>query len=296
MVTDYFLLFSQTPNDEYLLQIVLYFAGCLSIFIFFLNIITGNYSQVDRLWSLLPGFYNIFYLLFPVIFYNESFSDKQILSTTLIVLWSSRLTFNYARKGGYSSGSEDYRWEYLRKNYLTNKFLYQIFNLTFICVYQNYLILLFSMPGYIVYLNRNSDIKIQEIVVAGLFITFLVIETVADQQQWNFQTEKYRLLKSNKLESPYKEGFIQTGLFKYSRHPNFFGEIMLWWSFYFFSCVCDRSLINFTIIGVILLNLLFLGSTPLTEKISTEKYPLYVDYTKRVSRIIPWFSSKSKVN
>lgn len=295
-MNDSFVIISQTQIDVNLLQLVLIIAGILSLSVFLISIVTGNYSQVDRMWSILPAIYNILFLLYPVVVNKELLSSKQILSTLLTSLWSIRLTFNYARKGGYTSGSEDYRWEYLRKNYLQNKILFQIFNLTFISFYQNYLILFFSMPGYYVYLNRNSNLGFEEILTAGMFISFLIIETVADQQQWNFQTEKYKQIKSNKLVSPYNVGFIQSGLFKYSRHPNFFGEIMVWWSFYLFSCVCDKSLINFSIIGPILLNLLFLGSTNLTEKISSEKYPSYLKYQQSVSRIVPWFSTNNIIS
>lgn len=72
---------------------------------------------------------------------------------------------------------------------------------------------------------------------------------------------------------PYKRGFITDGLFKYTRHPNFFCEISMWWVIYFFSV--SSSGLNLSGIGALLLNLLFLGSTALTEKISCEKYPAY---------------------
>jgi steroid 5-alpha reductase family enzyme len=122
-------------------------------------------------------------------------------------------------------------------------------------------------------------------------------EIVADQQQWNFQSEKYRLLKDNdndlqKLPERYRKGFITDGLFRYSRHPNFFCEINIWWIQFAFS-VSSVGL-NPSGIGALLLNLLFLGSTALTEKISTEKYPQYVNYQKRVSKLIPLPSNDDK--
>lgn len=76
----------------------------------------------------------------------------------------------------------------------------------------------------------------------------------------------------------YKKGFITDGLFKFSRHPNFFCEICMWWTMYLFS-VSSQGF-NLSGGGALLLNLLFLGSTALTEKISCEKYPLYKQYQK----------------
>lgn len=77
---------------------------------------------------------------------------------------------------------------------------------------------------------------------------------------------------------PYKKGFITTGLFRYSRHPNFFCEICMWWVMFLFSVGAVG--LNLSGIGAGLLNLLFLGSTTLTEKISCEKYPEYTQYQK----------------
>ena len=84
---------------------------------------------------------------------------------------------------------------------------------------------------------------------------------------------------------PYKRGFITEGLFKFTRHPNFFCEISMWWVIYFFSVV--NIGINLSGFGALLLNLLFLGSTALTERISSEKYPIYKKYQKDVPMLIP---------
>lgn len=84
---------------------------------------------------------------------------------------------------------------------------------------------------------------------------------------------------------PYKRGFITDGLFKYCRHPNFFCEISMWWVIYFFSVSSNG--INLSGFGALLLNLLFLGSTALTERISSEKYPSYTKYQKDVPMLIP---------
>jgi steroid 5-alpha reductase family enzyme len=293
---DFFSVISQTPIDSKLLTLVIVIAAIISLIGYIISLITGNCSQIDRLWSIIPLIYSIVFLCYPIIINKESLNLKLFLATLLITLWSIRLTFNYARKGGYLPGSEDYRWEYMRKHYLQNKCLFEIVNITFICIYQNYLILFFSMPGYYIYLNRHNSISWLEIAFVISFLGFLILESIADQQQWDYQSEKYRIINTNKsLISPYKEGFIQSGLFKYSRHPNYFGEVMLWWSFYFFSCAADCSLINFSVAGAILLSLLFLGSINLTEKISSQKYSTYVIYQKRVSMLVPWFSANNKI-
>lgn len=81
----------------------------------------------------------------------------------------------------------------------------------------------------------------------------------------------------SKEEEVILAGFCSSGLFSYSRHPNFFCEISLWYIFFLFT-VESGGLLNWSLIGSVLLNLLFLGSTPFTEAITSEKYPKYAEY------------------
>lgn len=82
------------------------------ILVFFLNTTTGNYSQVDKLWSIMPGLYAW------TMVYLSGFAPRQLLAASLITLWSIRLTYNFGRKGGYTwkfwLGEEDYRWAIVR--------------------------------------------------------------------------------------------------------------------------------------------------------------------------------------
>jgi steroid 5-alpha reductase family enzyme len=93
-----------------------------------------------------------------------------------------------------------------------------------------------------------------------------------------------------------KKGFLTEGLWKYSRHPNCASEQGIWISFYFFGVAASGQWINITLSGSLLLVLLFMGSTQLTESISSEKYPGYALYRKDIPRFIPRIinSSKSK--
>lgn len=141
-----------------------------------------------------------------------------------------------------------------------------------------------------------GELNIYDYLLLALWLFLFAGEVTADQQQWNFQTEKYQLLKANdnkleKLPERFRKGFVTDGLFSISRHPNFFCEIMLWYVQYLFSH--NSSGWNWTGVGAVLLNLLFLGSTALTEKISAQKYPLYAQYQTTTSMLIPWPSKKT---
>jgi steroid 5-alpha reductase family enzyme len=150
----------------------------------------------------------------------------------LVTLWGLRLTYNFARKGGYSLSSEDYRWPILKKKLTPLQF--ELLNVSFISFYQNALLLMITLPAYVAWRARGTPLNTIDALAALLFLTLWIGETVADQQQWSFQTLKHALI-AKKVRLPagdLSNGFITSGLFQclfqYSRHPNFFCEISLW--------------------------------------------------------------------
>uniref|UniRef100_A0A6B2LCA5 Steroid 5-alpha reductase C-terminal domain-containing protein n=1 Tax=Arcella intermedia TaxID=1963864 RepID=A0A6B2LCA5_9EUKA len=208
--------------------------------------------------------------------------------TVLITIWGARLTYNFWRKGGYSSGEEDYRWPFLRR-VVPNKVLFHLFNLFFIAIYQNILLYLFTSPLVVCHQHSGRvPFGLADVALTGAFMVLLAGESIADQQQWDFQSKKWALIKANqKRTGAHLAGFFVDGLFRYSRHPNAFCEIMLWWVVYGFSVVATGQWLNPSVWGTFLLTLLFQGSTTLTEYISKSKYPTYGVYQKTTSRLIP---------
>jgi steroid 5-alpha reductase family enzyme len=95
--------------------------------------INRNYSQVDRLWSLLPAIYNVHYAVWAHLNGLPTMKLDHVMAVSII--WGARLTFNYWRKGGYQVGSEDYRWNIV-KDYVGGPGMF-IFNVTFISLGQN---------------------------------------------------------------------------------------------------------------------------------------------------------------
>jgi steroid 5-alpha reductase family enzyme len=197
----------------------------------------------------------------------------------LVTAWGVRLTYNFARKGGYQPGGEDYRWPILRKR--MPRWQFELFNLFFITIYQNTLLLLICLPAYEAFRHQGGFGPL-DVLAALVFLACLAGETIADQQQWNFQVWK-------RSQADPRPRFLQTGLFAYSRHPNFFFEQAQWWVVFAFGAIAAGTVVQWTIIGPILLTLLFVGSTRFTESISLSRYPEYADYQRRVSMTIPWF-------
>ena len=251
-------------------------ASCLVTWL--LSVITKENSWVDRLWSIIP-------VAYVWVFASAAgFADTRLtVMAILVTLWGARLTFNFARKGGYAPGGEDYRWAALRAR--MKPWQFALFNLFFITIYQNILLLLITLPAFTALEHRGTPFGMLDVLVAVLFLGFLVGETIADQQQWDFHARKRAQQAAGQPVSP---RFLQDGLFRYSRHPNFFFEQAQWWAFFLFGAIAAGSLWQWSVIGAFLLTLLFIGSTVFTERISLERYPEYADYQRRTSAIIPW--------
>ena len=247
---------------------------------FFFGLLTKDYSWTDRLWSTSPIGYAWLYA------YSSSWQSPVIIAALLVTLWGVRLTYNFSRRGGYTGG-EDYRWPILRKR-IGKPFLWQLFNLLFIACYQQFLFICFTVPLYVMSLqNRVASISIMTFGVV-LMIVFLVIETIADQQQYEFQQSKYGFApKREEFQDDYERGFRTSGLFAMSRHPNYLGELGVWWSIFIISVGQSGSMLHWSFVGPLLLTLLFIGSTIFTEGITSARYPLYTEYQKQVWPIIP---------
>lgn len=271
------------------LKILGIIAGCSALYCFIVAEITGNNSQVDKIWSLLPIAYCW------IIAAKGGMHPRLVVIAVLVTLWGIRLTYNFARKGAYKlrfwEGEEDYRWEKVRAiPFLQNKAVWMTFDFFFISGYQNALILMFTFPA-LVCMGSTAPFGWVDIVAAILMFGFIVYETVADEQQWKFQGKKWAMIRSGKrleeLPAPYNKGFNTFGLWNVSRHPNYFAEQAIWVSLYIFSIGAGVGVVNWSMIGALLLIVLFTASTNLVEGISGDKYPEYAEYCKKVNKFFP---------
>lgn len=255
---------------------------------FVVSELTRNYSQVDKIWSIVPMAYAWFFAQ------QSGWNLRMVIMAVLVSLWALRLTYNFARRGGYHwipwKGEEDYRWGVLRQNPLFQKRInWVLFGLFFISLYQNTLIWLFNLPIVVAWEGADQGLNWLDYLAIALFVGLVIIEFIADQQQYDFQTEKYRRINAGEaLDGDYARGFCTTGLWKLVRHPNYAAEQGIWIVYYLFSVAATGRWLNWSLTGAILLVLLFLGSSDFSEKISSEKYPGYGDYQKKTPRFIPW--------
>jgi steroid 5-alpha reductase family enzyme len=261
---------------------------------FVVGTVTGNVSQVDKLWSIMPVVY------VWIVAGRSHWPARMVLMAILVTVWGARLTYNFSRMGGYSwkfwSGHEDYRWAHLRQwPVLNTRAGWAAFHLLFICVYQMALILWFTLP--IVSVRGTSrGLEAWDVVLAVVFIALVGFETYADQLQWTFQNEKKRRRQEGEpLTDRYAAGFIHDGVWGHTRHPNYLAEQSIWIVFLLFAVTATHKL-DWTALGALLLLGLFQGSSRMSESIQLKKYPAYAAYQRQVPRFVPRPRAKVNVN
>jgi len=274
----------------------LFILGCIcggsALYCFIVGELSRNNSQMDKLWSILPIAYTW------VIAIKGDFRPRLVIFAIIVTLWGIRLTSNFARKGAYTlkfwSGEEDYRWKVLRKNkFLKNRFSWAMFDLFFISIYQNALVLAICLPALVV-MSNDSALGAFDYVAIATSLFFILYETIADEQQMAFYTTRNNFLKEGKtlaeLPYPFNLGFNTNGLWKRSRHPNYFAEQAIWICLYLFVIGANETtyyVFNWSMVGPLFLVLLFLGSSAFGESVSSSKYPQYKNYLSQVSKYLP---------
>lgn len=255
--------------------------------------IEGNHSQVDRAWSILPSIYHAHFWLWASC--HGLWTSRLSLLLFCSLVWSVRLTYTFWRKGGYRLGEEDYRWAIVKAKF-PNRIAFFIFNIAFVSTWQSIVLFLVTAPSYILVLSSASGAPDTQLSLGAADMAFTVallglvlVQGIADQQQWNYQQAKKGHQPSTFTLADLKRGFCTHGLWKYSRHPNVAAEQAFWFVLYLWSTYYAGP-INWSLAGTMVYLLPFHDSAKLTESVSAAKYPQYSIYQQQVGRFWPRLS------
>ena len=244
------------------------------------TLVTGDCCEwMDRLWSLCPP---VYCLLVAV---AGGFDVARVnLMTALVILWGARLTYNFARKGGFRKGGADYRWGVVKERIGPTKFLW--LNIAFVAPSQLLIVWLFTSPVHQAWVLRDQPLSWLDGVSAVLFLVCFAGELIGDEQMWKFQQDKKRRIAAGQ---EVVQPFIVTGLFRYARHPSYLCEIGIWFAFYLFAVSASGKWFHWTGLGAVVLAAQFIGVIRMTEQVSAGKYPAYADYRARTPIVpLPW--------
>jgi steroid 5-alpha reductase family enzyme len=267
-----------------------WFAGVYAVVLYIGSLITKNASIFDVNWSVLPA--SVYVLHFGYHPLADPNDLRRYLVIAAVWIWSLRLTGNWLIKGGL--GFEDFR--YLRFRQTMSPVVFQLFSFTALFVVQSAMVLSMCLPISYALARPGRPTGALDWLALAIALGGVAVETIADLQGRAFRAardERQRTHPEDFTGSPPKyPRFPVAGLWRYSRHPNYFGEISVWWGVYLFSVAATGDWLNWTIIGPLTINGLFVGgSVGITERHELERKPEYADYQRKTSRLIPWWPS-----
>lgn len=255
-----------------------FLTGTLAVTIFMallwlLHIPLRNAAIVDVGWSLsIPLLALIYYLYLP-----EKREYHHWLFS-MVVLWGLRLGLYLFLTRIYKA-KEEGRYVALRESWKENL----LFKFFLFYEAQALLALWLSLPFLLAFGHPQAEVTLLQILAIILFFISFFGETIADLQLYFFKKKKEN------------EGKIcQQGLWRYSRHPNYFFEILVWWSYALYSLQAPYGFVGILAPITIMYFILGITGIPATEEQNLRsKGEAYRHYQKTTNRLIPWFPKKA---
>jgi len=258
-------------------MLTIFLQGSLIIFIlvtllWVLSVMLTNASIVDLFWGFGFVVVNAFYFLV-----SEDFNLRKILLLTLVTIWGLRLSI-YLSWRNIGKG-EDFRYQKFRQDYGPKRYWW--FSYFQVFILQGALIMLISLPLMGTNLWEQSDtlIWLDYLGIVVWCIGFL-FEAGGD-----FQLAKFKKNPQNKGK------VLNTGFWKYTRHPNYFGDSAVWWAYAIFSIAAGAY---WPIVGSVLMTVIIIkvSGVALLEKTLNNTKPEYHNYIKKTNSFFPWFPKK----
>jgi len=237
-------------------------------FVWMISAIIKNVSIVDLFWGF--GFVAI------VIFYfinTDGNLPRKVILLTLVAIWGLRLSA-YLSWRNYGKG-EDFRYREFRKKYGEKRYWWLSFFQTFLL--QGLLMWLISAPLLgAQYAGAGKNPGVLDFLGILLWIIGFTFEAGGDFQLARFKSDP---LNKGKV--------LDKGFWKYTRHPNYFGDSAVWWGF---GLICISAGSWLPALGSALMTALIIkvSGVALLEKSLREQKPEYKEYIKKTSAFIPW--------
>jgi steroid 5-alpha reductase family enzyme len=253
------------------LQALLVILSLMTI-LWVVSVIIKNVSIVDLFWGFGFVLTALFYFL-----NTDGSSPRKIIITVLVAIWGLRLSVYLAWRN--IGKGEDFRYRQFREKYGENRYWWISFFQTF--VLQGILMWLISAPllGAQFY-GQTDPLGILDLAGIAFWLIGFIFETGGDLQ-----------LVSFKADPANKGKVMDKGFWRYTRHPNYFGDSSVWWG-YGLICIAAGSYIP--VLGSVLMTALIIrvSGVALLEKSLKEQKPQYREYVEKTSAFLPWFPKK----
>ena len=232
-----------------------------------------NVTVVDSLWGL--GFVLTAWVTFTL---DDGYPGRRCLVTVLATLWGLRLcAYLSFRNWGKGEDPRYGKWREASGDGFWIVSLFKVFWLQALVLWVISLVI--QIPQMT---PQPAHLRAWDGIGAAVWLIGFVFESVADWQLHRFKAD------------PRSKGQVMDrGLWRYSRHPNYFGECLIWWGMFFIAMGVPGGW--WTLISPVIITLVLLKMTgvALTERTIVEHRPGYRDYQRRTSTFIPWWPKKA---
>ena len=239
----------------------------LVFLLWLLSLALKNASIVDIFWGL--GFVVVAWIYY---FHAVGFEPRKTLITTLVTIWGLRLSiYLYWRNHGQG---EDYRYQSLRQRIGKN---FPLISLFVVFIFQGVLIWLVSLPIQF----ASSSLLPDKFTIFDIAGTLLWAIGITFEAAGDWELARFKADPNNKGK------VLDSGLWKYTRHPNYFGDALLWWGIFLLALPGGW----WTIISPIVMTTLLMkiSGVALLEKTLVKTKPQYAEYVRRTNAFLPWF-------
>ena len=234
-----------------------------------ISVIKTDASIVDPFWSLGFILAAAFYLV-----RTGGTESRQNLLFVLVLIWGLRLSLFLLRRN-WGKG-EDYRYQDFRKRFGEQRYWWFSFFQVFLL--QGFLQWLISAPLLgAMYYSRDNSLNLLDLLALSVWIIGFSFEAGGDYQLARFKAD------------PANRGkVLSSGFWRYTRHPNYFGDSAVWWAYGLFAIAAGAWL---TAAGSVLMTYLLIkvSGVAMLERSLKDKKPEYREYIRKTSAFLPWF-------
>lgn len=255
----------------------IYFSGLFIIvmamlLLWLVSVFLKNASIVDPFWGLGFVIAGVFYF-----YTTEGLELRKLIVLTLLTVWGLRLSI-YLGMRNFGKG-EDFRYQQFRKDYGEKRYWW-------ISFFQ-----VFLLQGILLWLISAPLLSAQFYSVGGVLNYFDYVAIIIWIIGFSFEAGGDYQLARFKSDPNNKGKVLNTGFWKYTRHPNYFGDAAVWWAYGLFSVAAGSYL---PLLSALLMTLLIVkvSGVSLLEKTLKNSKPQYKDYVEKTSAFFPWFPKK----
>jgi steroid 5-alpha reductase family enzyme len=266
--------------------VVALFAGNILLYIFVNNPCFGkrDNSWIDVMWSLSFCTPNIVIMIMRAVSDDPAakITTRMLIASIPVFAWGLRLSsYIWIRHT-----REDYRYQQMREDWdKGGKCSYYVKSFVYVYLMQGLFSLVNNASALYVNLYSTGDsLAWTDFVGLAIWFVGFAIEVASDSQ----------LASHLKNPLPGTGKFIKSGLWRYSRHPNYFGEAMLWWGIYLIACGIDYGWVTFFSSLFISLLIRFVSGVPFPEK-KYEKNTEWIQYCAETNVFCLWFAKKDAI-